>query len=330
MASSASYVPRTLPHQHYPPYTPVPHNFQYQQPRDPTLPRPNGTSQEQSIESAQPIKRQRLFHGDSTPQPYAPSLHRFSDSEERHRMERDQSPSTVALARSAQSTRGVGSSTTRIAAYDPHELSYEHSRAHAVHSQEYNWHRRSYSAPGNEPMESNRDSEFDPRTPASDSSPAYSRRRQHHSLQLATSSAPGSGRHIFENAAPEGALSNPPTIQDSENSPSSSASASFRCFTGPDPNPYREIKGPPSPGGLSQRSSIDSRVSAPHGVQLPPLTSLVGRLSNSGSDPYAYKSFTSPNSRNRPPSTNNAITRVSYEETPSAQNISSKRKQEFD
>ena len=72
--------------------------------------------------------------------------------------------------------------------------------------------------------------------------------------------------------------------RDDETSPTSSTPRSSRHFPGPDTNPYRNLRDPPSPEKHSSRSSIDSRVSGPLHVQLPPI------LGPSGPDPPNFDS----------------------------------------
>ena len=72
--------------------------------------------------------------------------------------------------------------------------------------------------------------------------------------------------------------------RDDETSPSSSTPRSSRHFPGPETNPYRNLRDPPSPEKQSSRSSIDSRVSGPLHIQLPPI---IGPL---GPDPPHFES----------------------------------------
>ena len=72
--------------------------------------------------------------------------------------------------------------------------------------------------------------------------------------------------------------------RDDETSPTSSTPRSSRHFPGPDTNPYRNLRDPPSPEKQSSRSSTDSRASGPIHVQLPPI------LGPSGPDPPNFES----------------------------------------
>lgn len=332
MASfSSSSMPRPPLSHYYPPHMFMPHNYQYQEITDRTLPAPHEISQGSVTESSErPNKRSRLSPDDSIQHLHQQVSHRLPDPDQQYRIERDQSPSVIAYARSSQPSGDIESSGAHISSYHPQELPHENPRAHGLYHHEHSGHRRSYSAPGNELTPSTQIPEFDSWTPTSDSSPADTRRHQHYSLELVTTQAQGSERQILDRVAPEHAHSNPQTFRGSETSSSSSISANFSCLAGPDPNPYRDIKEPPSPGGLSQRSSIDSRVSVPRSLQLPPLVSLTGHTPTSGSDPYAYKSSNSPGSTHRPSSTSHPGNSIDHADTLPKQGVPGKRKPDFD
>lgn len=307
MASSS--MPRQSLYQYGPPYASTPLNIQYHGLREQNILSSQNASHLSLTESQHKSKRQRMNHDEASLQPNDFQQYFSQNPEQRDRRERDKSPSNIALARSQPPSASLEAPASHTAPYHPHNWTYQFAQPDEHFD---SGHRRSFSAPEVDPSDSSRSHEHDPWTPASESSPAYAHKHYHRSLRL----TPTDLREAEQQS-----------LKDVEASPESMTPPGRRTSSGPDPNPYRGIREPPSSGGPSQRSSIDSRVSMPRTVQLPPLMPLPGQAPTSGSDPSAYRSIisSSPTSHSRFPS--NIISRNDpIHETASL----GKRKREFE